>query len=267
MRPLLLLLSLLTAMPVSATTCITVKHQGLWFFAESESVFIARAESSFDGVWVLRVEQVLRGTVRLGEGISFRPGLCEIVRDGERYLVASRETCATDERCFNFADETQTEGLLHYLANAHPETHETVMAAFLRWYRDEMSLRDFAEWIDTASVRRRAALDDEFAYGLIEELRDTFSELRPFARHADDESFAREALREVARLMEQFPPGLAEEFDARMAQASADDAPARDDLEELLRNALSAARESEAWQKMRARVVDAQDEAGPDRSK
>lgn len=258
MRRLFIALSLLVAVQVSATSCITVIHNGLDFFANAEAVFFARAEIGFDGICVFRADEVLRGAWNVGDAVSFRPRECEVVRDGERYLIARRR-CAlpsTAEPCFSFADQGQTEKLLHYLANVHPETHETIMAAFLRWYRHEGVLPDFAEWLDTAAVRPRAELDDQFAYALIEELRSMFSELRLFATHKDIEAFARDQLQAVAPLMEAFPAGLAEEFDVRMARALGDDAPMRDELEEAVCDALSAATESDAWRNMRAEVFE-----------
>jgi len=138
----------------AATSCITPVPDRLRFFNDAESVFFARAEVSLENAHVFRAHEIIRGTMKLGETVSVQRRECLFVNEGERYLVV-RLKCDEPQGCVHFAEESHAPALLHYLVKAHPENHETVMAMFLRWYREEVSLAEFSEWIDTVAARIR----------------------------------------------------------------------------------------------------------------
>lgn len=231
----------------AASSCVTPVPDGLSFFKDAESVFFARAEVRLEDPYVFRADEIIRGTMKLGEVVSVQRRECLFVRTGERYLVV-RLKCDPPQECVQFTDESHVPALLHYLANAHPENHEAVMVMFLRWYREEISPVDFGEWIDTLTVRPRSEEDDEFVHWLVSELSDIAANLRLFADHLEGtDAFARPLLQDVARVMEKFPPGSAGEFDARAEQAG-EDAPRRDELEDELMDVIRRGCQSAEWQ-------------------
>lgn len=248
MRRLALALYLMMAVRGTATSCVTVVPDAPLFFKDAESVFFARAEVTLQGPHVFHADEIVRGTMKLGETVSVQRRDCVFVNSGERYFMV-RAKCDQAEECVRFADESHAPALLHYLANAHAENHEAVMAMFLRWHRQELSLAEIGEWLDTVAAQPRSQCDDELVLWLASELSDFVTDLRLFAEHLDGgDAFARPLLHDVARVMEEFPPGPAADFDAR-AEEVGEDAPRREELEDQLREALRGARESAEWRK------------------
>lgn len=244
-RAAVIVLYLIATLQVAADSCITVSLSGFDFFRGSESVFFARAERTPGGSSLLRADQIIRGPRALGDTVSVPRQPCVFVAEGRRYLVAEWKCETEPVMCLTFVEESRSDEKLRYLANAHAETHETVMAAFLRWYRFEITFETFNEWLDTVSIQARSDTEDKFLAEVVSDLGEVFRGLEFFSRHIDIDDYARTALRDVAQQMEKFPPGLAEEFDARVAKE--EDALLRSDLESELRWAIRAVRESDEW--------------------
>lgn len=253
---------LMIALPASATSCVTPIPDRYQFFRDAESVFFARAEVLLEDPYVFRAGEILHGAMRIGETVSVPRRTCLFVRDQERYLVV-RGTCDRSEECVRFAGEAHVPALLHYFSNAHPETHEDVMATFLRWYRDEIPLAELGEWMETVSAQPRSKVDDELVLWLAAELSDVAADLRTFAEQLErPDAFTRPVLHEVARLMEEFPPGLAADFDGRVDPAD-EDALQREDLEDQLSEAIAAAQKSADWSRNLEEAYDRQGEIPP----
>jgi hypothetical protein len=221
------------------------------FFAHGESVFFARAEMGLDDTYVTSRPDHSRLN-EIGRRRRDQAQECVFIAEGERYLVV-RAACHQPTPCVRFVAESGAAVLLQYLADAHPETHETVIAAFLRWYREEISLTEFANWLETASIQPRSEYDDGFVDDLVTSFSDVMSDLSFFAEHVEIDAFARTQLQSLARLLEEFPPGLAADFDAR-AELAGEDAPRREDLQDTVRHAISVAQKSAAWRHLSEEV-------------
>ena len=238
-----------------ATSCITITRHPTDFLSNMRAMFYGRASHADQ---MFHVERVVRGKIRVGQRFPYPESICSRPEDGELYLMV--QSCWEGEGCgVGFVKEEEAPRMMQFLAHAHRETHETVMAATLKWLRGEMPLDRFDDWINTVSIRSRASKDDGFLLRLLEELRNV---LWSFERiEACDPSLIppmRRGLDPFEKQLKTFPPGLAEEFDRHLEEGGDDEAWTRSSYEYDMLEWLKHVQRSEAWETAFKRCIQLQ---------
>ena len=239
-------LLLLFAAPSALACCITYAPHATDFFAYTNAVFYGRANNA--GEFFI-IESVVSGEMN-SDHLDYGPlSQCSRVEDDKLYLIV--RFCEREKPCAHrWVAESETPRMIEFLKRAHRETHETVIAATLKWLRGETSLDAFRDWIETTAITPRGEDDDEFLLEFLAQVRSVLWDLNEIASR--DSSLA-DLLRQTelpafARALSSFPPGTQKEFDARVDE-NAEDPKWRADYEEDVLDALKSAVASPAWTK------------------
>jgi hypothetical protein len=210
-RAFLVAAAMLAASPLYAC-CISVTPRGINFFTSSNGVGWAR----WNGRDAFVVESVVHGDVKVGETLPHIERQCEYLQNAKLYFVS--RFCNEKECSVWATDETNAKRLLQYLADAHYETHESVLAKTIDWTSGAISAPDFAVWLSTVAVKPGSHDEDAFVVQLVTELDNAANWIADLPKEANVDA----EMQALAKLAREFPRGTEAEFDKTVDQSNDD---------------------------------------------
>jgi hypothetical protein len=148
MRRALLMVALVAAVRLSATTCITVSWTARDFFTATTAAARAVGVTSD----TLRITAKFHGEiVRNGDVIQVFPSTCSEVTPGVEYFVATR--CPSGSGCgWGWTAVAGKKGYEEYARDRHLVTRAEIMEKLRAWRARKMSTEELQRWLSSADA-------------------------------------------------------------------------------------------------------------------